>query len=251
MSAHLAGKTAIITGASSGIGAEAALLFAEQGAHLVLHGRDAERGQHMLDKVRALGAEAVFIAKDIGDAETGPALVAAAEQTFGGLDILYNNAGGSQPDDGPAPAVSDDVFWRTLRTELYGTWSACRAAIPALTSRGGGAIINTASVMGAMGIPNRDAYTAAKGGIIALTRSLAVEYAADRIRVNVLVPGATETDRVRRYFETEPHLKAQADAYLLGLARPRDVARAALYLATDAQRMTGQALPVDSGLLIS
>ena len=117
---------------------------------------------------------------------------------------------------------------------------------------GGGSIINSASIVSEMGVPNRDAYTASKGGIVSLTRSLAVEFAKDRIRVNVVVPGAVGTPRVLGFFEREPHLKQQWDAYLLGIADPIDVANAALFLASDeSRRTTGQKLHVDSGILIS
>ena len=117
---------------------------------------------------------------------------------------------------------------------------------------GGGSIINSASIFAEMGIPRRDAYTAAKGGVVALTRSLAVEFAKDRIRVNTIVPGAVATERVLAFYAREPHLKAQWDAYLLGIAEPDDIAYAALYLASDeSRRVTGQKIPVDSGILIS
>lgn len=113
-------------------------------------------------------------------------------------------------------------------------------------------MVNTASIMGAMGVPKRDAYSAAKGGVIALTRAMAVEYAAARVRVNVIIPGAVGTERVMKFFESEPHLEAQRRAYLLGLIQPEDVVHAALYLASDESgRTTGQTLGVDSGILIS
>jgi NAD(P)-dependent dehydrogenase (short-subunit alcohol dehydrogenase family) len=117
---------------------------------------------------------------------------------------------------------------------------------------GGGSIVNSASIVAEMGIPRRDAYTASKGGIISLTRSMAVEFAKDNIRVNVVIPGAVGTERVLGFFDREPHLKQQWDAYLLGIADPIDVANAVLFLASDeSRRTTGQKLPVDSGILIS
>ncbi|WP_323764012.1 SDR family NAD(P)-dependent oxidoreductase [Marinovum sp.] len=252
MAGRLHGKVAIITGATSGIGACAARLFAAEGAQVAVLGRDAARGAAIVGHIRRDGGAAEFFSLDFDAPEHVPPVIDAVAAHFGGIDVLYNNAGGSSSADGPLTEAPDAEFWRCMRVELFGTWSMARHTIPHLRARGGGAIINTASIAGAMGVPNRDAYTAAKGGIIALTRSMAVEFAGDGIRVNTLVPGAVATDRVLHFFETEPHLEAQRKAHLLGLAEPKDVAQAALFLASDAsRRTTGQILPVDSGILIS
>lgn len=249
---RLAGKVAFITGATSGIGAAAAELFAAEGARVAVAGRNAERGEAVVARIADRGGTASFIAADVTEPDSFAAALERTAELYGGLDVLYNNAGGSSAADGPVTVAPLEEFWRTIRLDLFGTWLGCRFAIPLMQKRGGGSIINSASIMGAMGVPNRDAYTAAKGGIIALTRSMAVEFARDRIRVNTIIPGAVGTERVLSFFEREPHLKKQWDAYLLGLAEPIDVAYAALYLASDeSRRTTGQILPVDSGILIS
>jgi len=249
---RLSGKVAFITGATSGIGSITAELFAAEGACVAVAGRNAERGQAVVERIAARGGTASFVATDVTEPESFAAALQHTAGLFGGVDVLFNNAGGSSAADGPVTEAPLEEFWRCIRLDLFGTWLGCRFAIPLMQKRGGGSIINAASIVGAMGVPNRDAYTAAKGGIIALTRSMAVEFAKDGIRVNTIVPGAVATERVLGFFDREPHLKKQQDAYLLGLAEPIDVAYAALYLASDeSRRTTGQSLPVDSGILIS
>lgn len=249
---RLSGKVAFITGATSGIGAVTAELFAAEGACVAVAGRNAGRGEAVVARITEQDGVATFIATDVSEPDSIAAALNLTAERFGGLDVLYNNAGGSSSADGPVTVAPLEEFWRCIKLDLFGTYLGCRFAIPLMQKRGGGSIINAASIMGAMGVPNRDAYAAAKGGVIALTRSMAVEFAKDRIRVNTIVPGAVATERVLGFFEKEPHLKSQWDAYLLGLAEPIDVAYAALYLASDeSRRTTGQILPVDSGILIS
>ncbi|MGJ4859901.1 SDR family NAD(P)-dependent oxidoreductase [Labrys sp. La1] len=250
--ARLAGKVAIITGATGGIGEAAAHLFAEEGAKVAVTGRSRGKGEAVAAGINARGGTARYLEMDVTLPDSVGACFRTVAETWGRLDVLYNNAGGSSSADGPVTTTPVEEFWRCIKLDLFGTWLCCRHAIPLMQECGGGSIVNCSSIVGAMGIPNRDAYTAAKGGVISLTRSMAVEFAKDRIRVNVLVPGAVATDRVLGFFEREPHLKAQWDAYLLGIAEPIDVARAALYLACDdSRRMTGHQLPIDGGILIS
>lgn len=249
---RLDGKVAFITGATGGIGAVAAKLFAREGARVVVAGRGRERGEAVAAEIAAAGGAARFVETDVTEPDSVERAFAETRAAYGRLDVLYNNAGGSTAADGPVTVAPFEEFWRCIRLDLFGTWTCCRSAIPLMRETGGGSIVNSASIVGAMGIPNRDAYTAAKGGVIALTRSMAVEFARDGIRVNVLVPGAVATERVLGFYAREPHLKAQWDAYLLGIADPIDVANAALFLASDeSRRTTGQQLPVDSGILIS
>ncbi len=252
MSARLTGKVAFITGATGGIGSVAARMFAAHGPAVALAGRREAEGEALAQSLRDGGAKAIFLRTDVTQDDSVKASLEATVAHFGGLHVLYNNAGGSSARDGKVTQTPADVFWQTISLDLFGTWLCCHHGIPHLIASGGGSVINTASIMGAMGVPNRDAYSASKGGVIALTRAMAVEYAAQNVRVNVIIPGAVATERVRKFFETEPHLEAQRKAYLLGLAEAEDVVHAAIYLASDeSRRTTGQSLGVDSGILIS
>ena len=249
---RLRDKVAFITGGTGGIGAVACRRFAAEGARVVVAGRREAEGERIAALIRAEGGEARFIRTDVTDDASVRAALDATVAGYGQLDVLYNNAGGSSAKDGPVTETPAEVFWDTIRLDLFGTWLCCHHGIPHLIRSGGGSVINTASIMGAMGVPRRDAYSASKGAVISLTRAMAVEYAAQGVRVNVLVPGAVATERVLAYFASEPHLEAQRRAYLLGLSEPGDVANAALFLASDeSRRTTGQMLPVDSGILIS
>jgi NAD(P)-dependent dehydrogenase (short-subunit alcohol dehydrogenase family) len=249
---RLAGKVAIITGATGGIGRATAIRFAEEGAKVVAAGRRMEQGAETERMMRDAGGIGLFVQADVSEPDSVAAMVRQTVETYGRVDILFNNAGGSTGRDGPLTEAPLDEFWRAIKLDLYGTWLCSRAAIPEMIKAGGGSIVNSASIVGMMGIPRRDAYTASKGGIIALTRSMAVEYAANRIRVNTVVPGGVLTERVKAFFEAEPHLKKQEEAYLLGFAQVVDVVNAVLFLASDeSARTTGQMLGVDSGILIS
>ncbi|MCI5074482.1 SDR family oxidoreductase [Oricola sp.] len=252
MGNRLEGKVAFITGGTGGIGEVACRAFAREGAQVAVAGRRQEEGERIAAEIRAAGGKARFVRTDVTKEDSVQQALAETVDAFGGLDILYNNAGGSSAKDGPVTDTPAEVFWNTLELDLFGTWLCCHFGIPHLVRRGGGSVINTSSIMGAMGVPNRDAYSASKGAVISLTRSMAVEYAADKVRVNVIVPGAVATERVLRFFATEPHLEAQKRAYLLGMSEPEDVANAAIFLASDeSRRTTGQQLCVDSGILIS
>jgi NAD(P)-dependent dehydrogenase (short-subunit alcohol dehydrogenase family) len=171
---------------------------------------------------------------------------------FGGLHILHNNAGGSTPQDNTVVEAPLDEFWRVIRLDLFGTFLGCRVGIPAIIDAGGGSVINMSSNLALMGIAGRDCYTAAKGAVAALTRSMAVEFAPQRVRVNAIAPSATMTDRVRRLMAGNAAVGRLANSHLLGLIEPVDIANMAVFLASDESRMvTGQVYPVDSGVTIS
>ncbi len=245
---RLAGKTALITGAGAGIGRATAIVMAREGARVVVAEINAPAGE---ETAHLAGHGAIAIRTDVTDEDSVRAAVHQASGHFGGLHILHNNAGGSTPQDGSVVDAPVEEFWRVIRLDLFGTFLGCRCAIPEIVKSGGGAVINMASNLALMGIAGRDCYTAAKGGVAALTRSLAVEFAPE-IRVNALAPSATMTERVKELMAGNAAIDRLAKSHLLGLIAPEDVANAALFLASEEARMiTGQILPVDSGVTIA
>lgn len=246
---RLRGKVAFITGAGNGIGRATAILFAREGAKVAVAEIDARAGE---ETARLAGNEAIAIPADVTDPDSLQAALRAAIDKFGRLDILHNNAGGSTAQDDTAVNAPLDEFWRAIKLDLYGTFLGCRFGIPELIKAGGGSVINMSSNVALMGVAGRDCYTAAKGGIAAITRSLAVAYAPQKVRVNAIAPSATMTERVRKLVAGNAALTRLADSHLLGLIGPDDIAGMALYLASDESRkVTGQVLAVDSGATIS
>jgi NAD(P)-dependent dehydrogenase (short-subunit alcohol dehydrogenase family) len=250
--ARLAGKVAFITGAGMGIGRATAIAFAGEGARLAL----ADIAAGAVEETAQLatgGPEAPLALRcDVTDPDSIAAAIAQGIAQFGKIDVLHNNAGGSTMQDGSVVDASLDEFWRVIRLDLFGTVLGCRFGIPALIRAGGGSVINMASNLALMGIAGRDFYTAAKGGVAALTRALAVTHGKDRVRVNALAPSVTLTPRVRALLAGNEAVAKLADSHLLGIGGAEDVANAALYLASDeSRRTTGSILLVDSGVTIA
>jgi len=243
------GKVVFLTGAGSGIGRAGAQLFAREGAKVVVADISREGGAETVRLIKAAGGEALYVETDVTQPASVEQAVRETVRAYGTLNVLYNNAGGSTINDGPVTEVSLNEWHRTINVDLYGTFLCCKYGIPELMKAGGGAVINTTSYVALAGTRGRDAYTAAKGGVLALTRSLAVEYAKHGIRVNAIAPGAIQTERVKKFLAEDPRVQTFVDMHLLGLGIPEDIAHAALFLASDEARIiTGVIFPVDSGL---
>lgn len=252
---RLAGKVAFITGGGGGIGRATAERFAEEGAKVVIAEINDARGEAAAQSARARGVpsggDGHFVHCDVTDRTSVEAAIAQTVKRFGKLNILHNNAGGASPQDGPVTEVSEQEFWRVIKLDLFGTFLCCKVGIPFIIKSGGGCVINMTSTLALHAVPGRDCYTAAKGAIAAMTRSMAVEYAAHKIRVNAIAPSVTLTDRVKKLMEGSKEIEKLASTHLLGLGLPIHMANMALYLASDeAEITTGQIMVVDSGATI-
>lgn len=249
---RLDGKVAFITGAGSGIGRTAALLFAREGAKVAVAEFSTSSGEETVQLIEEQGGEAVFLKTDVTEPESVAAGLSQTVAKFGKLNVLYNNAGGTSPDDGSVTEAPLEGFWAAIRVDLFGTWLGCRYGIPYLIEAGGGSIINTGSMAGVVGIPPFHGYAAAKGGVIAMTRSIAAEYGPKNIRVNAIAPGMTATEKLKAGLASGRLPKHIVDRHLLGLVEPIEIANMALFLASDESRpITGQTIRIDSGASIS
>lgn len=248
---RMQGKVALVTGGGGGIGRASVELLAREGARVVIAEYDEVTGLAAQRAVTEAGGEALFVPTDVSSEEQMQHLVNTAIATYGRIDVLHNNVGGSTLNDGPITKVSNDEFWLKMRVDVFGTWLGCRLVIPHMIAQGGGSIINMTSVNAIIGVKGRNAYATAKGAITSLTRALAVEYGAQGIRVNCIAPGRTLTERVVARQGNRKPTDLKDDSHLLGLIEPEEVARSVLYLASsDSSKTTGQMLVVDSGLTI-
>ena len=248
---RLAGKAAFITGAASGIGRESALLFAAEGARVAAVDVDFDGSQQVVDEIAGAGGEAIALAADVAVEAEVAAAIAATEEAFGRLDVLFNNAGIMHPDDGDAQATEEAVWDLTMSINLKGVWFGCRHGIPALRRSGGGSVINTASFVALVGAATPQlAYTASKGGVLAMTRELAVVHAREGIRVNSLCPGPLRTELLMSFLDTEEKRQRRLVHVPMGrFGEAGEIAQAALWLASDeSSYVTGTDLSVDGGL---
>jgi NAD(P)-dependent dehydrogenase (short-subunit alcohol dehydrogenase family) len=248
---RLANKVAIITGAGSGMGRVAALLFAREGAKVTVADIDAKAGEEVVAEIHKAGGEALFVSVNVADEAQVQRVVAATVERFGAVHILYNNAGIMPTDDGSVTDISEQTWDRVLDVNLKSAFFCCKYAIPEMIKAGGGSIINIASFVAILGctVP-QDAYTASKGGMISLTKSLAVQYARQGIRANAICPGPIETPLLRTLWTSEEERDKRLNRIPAGrFGTPEDIVYLALYLASDeASWTTGAVMVVDGGI---
>jgi NAD(P)-dependent dehydrogenase (short-subunit alcohol dehydrogenase family) len=246
----LKGKSVIITGASSGIGKAAAILFAGEGARLILLARG-DAGEGVAEQARRVGAEATFVKADVSKAGDWEKTIKVALESYSGVDILYNNAGIGMYR--PFLETSEEDWDVIVDNDLKSVFLGCRRVIPEMLRRGGGVIVNTASEIGISGARNYAAYCAAKGGVVQITRALAIEFGERNIRVNCLCPGVTLTPMLEQGINRSPDPAArrrslEQDVPLRRLGKPEEIAKGALFLACDdSSFMNGATLVVDGG----
>ncbi len=248
---RLQDKVALITGAASGIGRETALLFAVEGAKILVVDVNDEGGKETVRRVKEQGGEAAYAHADVSRAADCEGMVRAAEDSFGRLDVMFNNAGIMHGGDDDAETTSEEVWDLTMAINLKGVYLGCKYGSPALRRSGGGSIINTASFVAILGAATPQlAYTASKGGVLAMTRELAVVHARENIRVNALCPGPLRTELLMKFLDTDEKKQRRLVHVPMGrFGEAREIAKAALFLASDdASYVTGADFVVDGGI---
>ena len=248
---RLKDKVALITGASSGIGRETALLFAREGARVVAADVNDEEGRETVALILKEGGAAAYVHADVSKAEDCEAMVAFAEKTYGKLHILFNNAGIMHNDDGDAVSTEEAIWDLTMNINVKGVFFGCKYGIPAIRRAGGGSVINTASFVAILGAATPQiAYTASKGAVLSMSRELAIIHARENIRVNALCPGPLRTELLMKFLNTEEKKQRRLVHIPMGrFGEAREMASAALYLASDeSSYVTGTEFMVDGGI---
>ena len=248
---RLENKVALITGAGSGIGRESALLFAREGAAIVVADVTEGPAQETVELVKKAGGRAAAVRADVSKAADSEQMIAFAEKTFGKLNVLFNNAGIMHGKDDDAISTDEAIWDLTMNINAKGVFFGCKYGIPALRRAGGGSVINTASFVALLGAATPQiAYTASKGAVLALTRELAVIHAREGIRVNALCPGPLKTKLLMDFLDTEEKKQRRLVHIPMGrFGEAAEIARAALFLASDeSSYVTGTEFLVDGGL---
>ena len=244
-------KVALITGAASGIGRETALLFAQEGAGVVVVDVDDKHGRETVEAIEGKGGKALYVHADVSRAADCQEMIAATERQFDKLNILFNNAGIMHSQDDDVISTEEKIWDLTMNINAKGVFFGCKYGIPALRRAGGGSIVNTASFVALLGAATPQiAYTASKGAVLALTRELAVVHAREKIRVNALCPGPLRTELLMKFLDTEQKRQRRLVHIPLGrFGEAREIAQAALFLASDESSfITGTEFLVDGGI---
>ena len=252
MAGWFEGKVALVTGGGSGIGRATALAFAREKAKVVTADVDVVGGEETARMIREAGGEAVFVKTDVSIAAEVEALVAKAVETYGRLDCAHNNAGVELEYTDPDQRHDEETWDRIIDINLKGVWLCMKYEIPPMVSHGGGAIVNTSSVAGLVGVAGQPAYVASKHGVAGLTKSTALEYAKEGLRVNAVCPGLIATPLLERVHERNPELRDVIGEWepIGRLGTPEEVAEAVVWLCSDAASfVTGHTMAVDGGFV--
>jgi len=251
MSNLVDGKAAVITGGAQGIGAATARRYAEEGADIVVADVNVEGGQETVDNIEDIGGDAVFVETDVSEAADVQNMITTCVEEFGGIDVLFNNAG----IDGPLENIVDydeEGFDEVIDVNLKGVWLGLKYGIEAMLADGGGSIISTSSIGGVVAVPEYSGYGASKAGVSLITKSAALEFATEGIRANAIAPGLVETPMVNNIMEENPETEEQFRNMepMGGLAQPEEIANAVVFLGSDlSSRVTGHTLAVEGGYL--
>lgn len=245
---QFAGKVALVTGGNAGIGRATAIEFARQGAKVVVSGRRDKEGNEVIAEIKAAGGDAIFVKANVSKESDVQALIEKTLTTYGRLDFAFNNAGVEQSFSS-LPEQAEETFDQIMDINVKGVWLSMKHQIPAMLKNGGGAIVNNSSVAGVIGMATVPIYVASKHAVVGLTKSVALEYAKQNVRVNSVAPGAVET-RMFLDFAAAPEIRQMLEsAHPMGrIGQPEEIANAVVWLCSDkASFVTGQTYAVDGG----
>ena len=248
---QFAGKVALITGGNAGIGRATAIEFAKHGAKIVITGRREKEGHEVIAEIKALGGEAIFAKTDVSKESDVKAMIEQTLETFGRLDYAFNNAGIEETLT-PLPEQTEETYDQIMDINVKGVWPSLKHEVPAMLKTGGGAIVNNSSIGGLVGFAMAPVYVASKHAVIGLTKSIALEYAKQNVRVNAVAPGSIET-RMLRDFASKPEVRQVLEAgHPMGrIGQPKEVASTVIWLCSGgASFVTGQTLAVDAGYTV-
>jgi NAD(P)-dependent dehydrogenase (short-subunit alcohol dehydrogenase family) len=245
---EFAGKVALITGGNAGIGRATAIEFAKHGAKVVVSGRREKEGHDVIAEIKALGGEAIFVKTDVSKASDVKAMMEQTLETFGRLDYAFNNAGIEQALT-PLPEQTEETYDQIMNINVKGVWLSLKHEVPAMLKAGGGAIVNNSSIAGLVGFAMAPVYVASKHAVNGLTKSVALEYAKQNVRINAVAPGPIET-RMYLDFAKTPEVRQMLESAVPSgrVGQPEDIASTVIWLCSDsASFVTGQIFPVDGG----